>query len=157
MRQLNSDEVYEKLMKIFNEREALYAQMEKENRHSGSNRISMSANAKSSGHPKNQSAGPAMRGHQLSSGQNQHQNVKVNPYSYNNMHGQQQSMQSIPMKNQNSTQFQQYVINQSSNQVQNSRNQAHKSGIGGRLNTKNNNAVGSSGMRQNTGSSFSNN
>ena len=68
LRQLNSDEVFEKLMKIFNEREALYAQMEKENRHSGSNRISMSANAKSSGHPKNQSAGPAIRGHQLSSG-----------------------------------------------------------------------------------------
>ena len=70
-------------MKIFNEREALYQQMEKENR--GSNRISMSAK---SNHPKNSSAGPAVRGHQMSSGQQQ--NIKVNPYQFNNNvnHGQ---------------------------------------------------------------------
>jgi hypothetical protein len=32
LKALNSDEVYAKLMKIFEEREALYANMEKENK-----------------------------------------------------------------------------------------------------------------------------
>jgi hypothetical protein len=47
------------------------------------------------------------------------------------------------------------VINQQNQQV-NSRNTAQKSGIGGRLNTKNN-QMGSLSGKQNTQSSFSNN
>ena len=52
-------------------------------------------------------------------------------------------------------QFQQYVINKSQMPQSNSRNTVHKSGIGARLNTKNNNM--SLANRQNTQSSFSNN
>lgn len=37
MKQLNSDEVYDKLMKIFNEREALYEQLEQEKKAKGMN------------------------------------------------------------------------------------------------------------------------
>ena len=64
-------------------------------------------------------------------------------------------MQQIPTK-QSNTQFQQYVLSQSSQPAQNSRNTVHKSGIGGRLNTKNNNMGSMLQARQNTNSSFSN-
>ena len=39
LKKINSDEVYAKLMKIFEEREQLYANMEKENKSSGSRPI----------------------------------------------------------------------------------------------------------------------
>lgn len=55
LKQLNSDEVYNKLMKIFEEREELYRQMELESKQSTHNtRIQLSQKAP----PKNQSVGP---------------------------------------------------------------------------------------------------
>ena len=85
LKQLNSDEVYNKLMNIFEEREALYEQMDKEKKKTnsisqGNQRLTMSAKGQ-----KNSSAGPAVRGHQvLTQNQNQLNNVKVNPYQFNN-------------------------------------------------------------------------
>jgi hypothetical protein len=103
--------------------------------------------------PKISSAEPVVRGHQsqssniLSSGPN----VKASPY---------QAGLTNPKGYQPTSQFQQYVIAQGSqNQQQpaNSRNQVLKSGIGAKLNTKNNNAFLSGGVpanRQNTQASF---
>jgi septation ring formation regulator EzrA len=60
LKALNSDEVHAKLMKIFEEREELYRQMENEVDHS--NRLSISSKG-----PKNQSMGPIIRSqHMLS-------------------------------------------------------------------------------------------
>ena len=64
LKQLNSDEVYNKLMKIFEEREALYSQMEKEKgvqaNNSGNQRLSLNPKTQQ---PKNSSAEPVIRGH----------------------------------------------------------------------------------------------
>ena len=60
MEQLNSDEVYDKLMQIFNEREELYAQMEGYQKLSGNaanQRISLNAKTQ----PKTQSVEPVQR------------------------------------------------------------------------------------------------
>lgn len=85
MKQLNSDEVYEKLMKIFKEREALYSQMEAEQ--ASSRDTSPVLAQKAQAQQKNSSAEPVIRSHQnaLMNGPqlavgSLHNNVKGNPY-----------------------------------------------------------------------------
>ena len=120
------------------------------------NRLSINAKQQ----PKNQSVGPIGRGHHMLTEQTQSTSNKMhaanqNSNPYNNGTGSMQQIQIKNAQNQNNTQFQQYVLNQNQQQVQNSRNTVQKSGIGGRLNTKNNN-MSNVGGRQNTQSSFSN-
>lgn len=86
LKQLNSDEVYEKLMKIFREREALYSQMEQEK--TTSRDASPVLGQKAQPQQKNSSAEPVIRSHQTNAliGGPQlgvstlHNNVKANPY-----------------------------------------------------------------------------
>ena len=128
LKALNSNEVYQKLMKIKGERDALYEEIEAEER----NR--REASVGSGGYMVERPTGTAEPGGRGSSNR---ERVGVNPYNQGDLmqsFNAKKASQNIPLKNvdqqQHQAKFQQYVIAQgtSNNQVQNSRNAALKAG-----------------------------